>query len=537
MCQNEIYNKVDLLFRILPCVRYHTARSLFVMIIPRCIIFSHIANLYRKVLGKEETPAQTPNVQKAETTPSSEKKSRPTTETGMKRRILNRNEHAISRSMISDNALKVLYRLNKAGYQAYLVGGGVRDLLLGKIPKDFDVVTDAHPEQIKKLFNNCRLIGRRFRLAHIVFGRDIIEVATFRGHHHQVNTSKHSKQIAEQSEEGMLLRDNVYGTIDEDAERRDFTVNALYYNIKDFTLHDFHGGLNDLADGKLELIGDPETRYREDPVRMLRAVRFSAKLGLKISDRSATPIHELAPLLQDIPAARLFEETIKLFLAGHAVETYHQLREFGLFQQLFPQVARLLTESKNSPFERFLEKALYNSDKRVVADLPVTPTFFYATLLWGIVSFRQKELSNETNLPFQDTIQMAINEAIESQIKTVAIPRRITSDIREIWLLQERLPRYSGKRAEKLFAQPKFRAAFDFIELRAAVEPRLKDVVTWWQEYQQTHDFVRPEPRRAPAPGMHAESANKPAEDKTHRKRPRRRRRYPQQSSGQRRHD
>ncbi len=511
------------------------------MIIPRCHIFSHIANLYRKVLGKEETPANTTNVQKQDVQ-ASETSTNTYPEKGMKRRILNRNEHAISRSQISDNALKVLYRLNKAGYQAFLVGGGVRDLLLGKIPKDFDIVTDAHPEQIKKLFNNCRLIGRRFRLAHIVFGRDIIEVATFRGHHHQVNTSKHSKQIAEQSEEGMLLRDNVYGTIDEDAERRDFTVNALYYNIKDFTLHDFHGGLNDLAEGKLELIGDPDTRYREDPVRMLRAVRFSAKLGLKISERSAAPIRELAPLLQDIPSARLFEETIKLFLAGHAVETYHLLRDFGLFQQLFPQVSRLLTDGKNSPFERFLEKALYNSDKRVAADLPVTPTFFYATLLWGIVAFRQKELSNETNLPFNDTFQMAITEAIEHQIKTVAIPRRITTDVREIWLLQERLPRYSGKRAEKLFAQPKFRAAFDFIELRAMIEPRLKDIVAWWQDYQQTHDFVRPEPKRAAhaAPTQHANrdsGSTSSNDEKNHRKRPRRRRRYPQQSSGPRRHD
>ena len=227
------------------------------------------------------------------------------------RLILSRDQHPISRRQISDNALKVLYRLNKAGYEAYLVGGGVRDLLLGRAPKDFDVATNATPEQIRKLFSNCRLVGRRFRLAHVVFGRDVIEVATFRGHHHKVNTSKH---ISSQSDEGMLLRDNVYGTIEEDAERRDFTVNALYYSIKDFSLHDFHGGLQDLEDGVLELIGDPETRYREDPVRMLRAIRFAAKLGLDLSERTAAPIRTLAPLLQDIPPARLFEESIKLFL-------------------------------------------------------------------------------------------------------------------------------------------------------------------------------------------------------------------------------
>ncbi len=246
-------------------------------VITRCTIFSQIANFCRKVLGKEdgEQSAESPI---------------PARVAGQ-RRTLSRDQHPISRKEISENALKVLYRLNKGGYEAYLVGGGVRDLLLGKTPKDFDIATDATPEQIKSLFSNCRLIGRRFRLAHIVFGRDVIEVATFRGHHHQVNTSKH---VSAQSDEGMLLRDNVYGTIEEDAERRDFTVNALYYSAKDFTLHDFEGGLEDLAERKLELIGDPETRYREDPVRMLRAVRFAAKLDMTISPRTAAPIKELA---------------------------------------------------------------------------------------------------------------------------------------------------------------------------------------------------------------------------------------------------
>ena len=287
----------------------------------RCTIFSQIANFCRKVLGKEdgEQSVESPI---------------PARVAGQ-RRTLSRDQHPISRKEISENALKVLYRLNKGGYEAYLVGGGVRDLLLGKTPKDFDIATNATPEQIKALFSNCRLIGRRFRLAHIVFGRDVIEVATFRGHHHQVNTSKH---VSAQSDEGMLLRDNVYGTIEEDAERRDFTVNALYYSAKDFTLHDFEGGIEDLAERKLELIGDPETRYREDPVRMLRAVRFAAKLEMTISPRTAAPIRELAPLLQDIPAARLFEETLKLFLAGDGLATYKLLREYGLFQPLFPQV-------------------------------------------------------------------------------------------------------------------------------------------------------------------------------------------------------
>ena len=397
------------------------------------------------------------------------------------RLILSRDQHTISRRQISDNALKVLYRLNKSGYEAYLVGGGVRDLLLGKEPKDFDIVTDATPEQIKKLFSNCRLVGRRFRLAHVVFGRDVIEVATFRGHHHKVNTSKH---ISSQSDEGMLLRDNVYGTIEEDAERRDFTVNALYYCIKDFSLHDFHGGLDDLDDGLLELIGDPETRYREDPVRMLRAIRFAAKLDLTISPRSAAPIRELAPLLQDIPPARLFEETLKLFQAGHALKTYQLLRDYDLFAPLFPQVATLLTREGNSPFERFLELALRNTDERVAKDLPVTPAFFYAALLWGVVEKRSRDFANESSLPPQDTLLLAMNEAIDQQIKTIAIPRRFTSDVREIWLLQDRLPRRSGKRAERLFTHPRFRAAFDFLELRSRVDGRLKELVQWWADYQ-----------------------------------------------------
>lgn len=511
-------------------MRYHTRRSFIVSQIQRCTIFSHIANLYRKVLGKEvtSTTPQTPDAG----TPNQNLQN----QILQNHIVLPREQHSISRSKISESALKVLYRLNKAGYAAYLVGGGVRDLLLGKTPKDFDVVTNARPEEIRKLFNNCRLIGRRFRLAHVIFGREIIEVATFRGHH---DPEHDNKNIANQSEEGLILRDNVYGTIDEDAERRDFTVNAMYYNIKDFSLHDFHGGLQDLHDGILDLIGDPETRYREDPVRMLRAVRFAAKLDLKISERCADPIPELAHLLEEIPAARLFEETLKMFLAGEGLKTYHLLRHFGLFQVLFPHISTLFTDDNSSPFERFLEKSLINSDKRVHSNLPVTPTFFYATLLWGPVSLRQRELHNETNLPFQDTMQMAINEVIEHAVKMVAIPRRITSDIREIWLLQDRLPRHAGKRAEKLFAQARFRAAYDFLELRASVEPRLRDIVMWWADYQKTHDYVRPEPEHTEPTaqtGVEGQESSGKNGDRTARKRPRRRRRYPQQS-GQRRND
>ena len=218
--------------------------------------------------------------------------------------VIPREQHAISRKDISENALKVMYRLNKAGYEAWLVGGGVRDLLLGKKPKDFDVTTNATPEQVRKLFRNCRLVGRRFRLAHVMFGPEIIEVATFRGHH-EGNVS--DRTTSQRGQNGMLLRDNIFGSIEEDAQRRDFTINSLYYSVADFTVRDYVGGMKDLKDGVIRLIGNPETRYREDPVRMLRAVRFAAKLGMRISPETAEPIPRLATLLNDIPPARLFE--------------------------------------------------------------------------------------------------------------------------------------------------------------------------------------------------------------------------------------
>ena len=242
-------------------------------------------------------------------------------------RVYARSEHSISRSQVSENALKVLYRLKKAGFEAYLVGGCVRDLLLGREPKDFDVVTDARPDQIKKVFRNCRLVGRRFRLAHVQFGRDIIEVATFRG---SVEENSEHRFL---NEEGRLLRDNQYGNIEEDVWRRDFTVNSLYYNIKDFSVIDYVGGMEDHLSGTLRLIGDPETRFREDPVRMLRAVRFAVKLGFNLHPDSEKPIAGLADLLNNIPPARLFDETLKLFLSGYALQTFEMLRHYDLFRE------------------------------------------------------------------------------------------------------------------------------------------------------------------------------------------------------------
>jgi len=255
--------------------------------------------------------------------------------------VYTRSEHNISRSQMSENAVKVLYRLKKSGYEAYLVGGCVRDLLLGHEPKDFDVATDASPEQVRKVFRNCRLIGRRFRLAHVHFGREIIEVATFR------SSDSNDSQEQKVHEDGRLLRDNVFGSIEDDVWRRDFTVNALYYNIRDFSIIDYTGGMDDHSAGVLKLIGDPATRYREDPVRMLRAVRFAVKLGFSIEPSTEQPIFELAHLLKGIPAARLYDEALKMFLSGKGVQTFEMLRHYSLFEALFPQADDCLNSEQD----------------------------------------------------------------------------------------------------------------------------------------------------------------------------------------------
>lgn len=401
--------------------------------------------------------------------------------------IYTRNEHNISRKQISDNALKVLYRLNGAGYEAYLVGGGVRDLLLSQQPKDFDIATNATPEQIKKLFRNCRLIGRRFRLAHIMFGRDIIEVATFRGHHQEAE-----KNVSQQSKDGMLLRDNVYGSIDEDAERRDFTINAMYYNISDYAVHDYAGGVEDLEDHLIRLIGDPETRYREDPVRMLRAIRFAAKLDFDIEEDTGAPIEDLAPLLSDIPAARLYEESLKLLQAGHGLETYHLLREYNLFQQLFPVITPYFTSEYNSYAEQMLDLALDSTDMRIEEGKRVNPAFMFAAILWYPMMGLAKQLMETQKLSDYDAMMEASNIIIEQQIKSTAIPRRHTATIREIWQLQLRLPRRTGKRAYRLMELNKFRAGFDFLEMRAQIEGKeVTELAKWWSTFQTAGRTMR----------------------------------------------
>lgn len=406
--------------------------------------------------------------------------------------VIPRNKHNISRNDIDSSALKVLYRLHKNGYQAYLVGGGVRDLLLGLKPKDFDIATDATPEEVKALFRNCRLVGRRFRLAHILFGREVIEVATFRGHH-----ASGTKQTAHASDSGMLLRDNVYGNIEEDAERRDFSVNALYYNISDFSVVDFAGGIQDLQSRTLRLIGDPVTRYKEDPVRMLRAIRFAAKLNMSLAAEAKEPIAELAPLLRDVPAARMFEESLKLLQSGNGLTTFKLMLEQQIFLPLFPILSPYVF--KDNPTKLLIEKALTNTDKRIAQGKRITPAFLFAALLWGPLQQRIQELNEEKNLPAYDALNFAANDVIGQQIKSIAIPKRFTATIREIWQLQLRLPKRAGRKAYSCFEHPRFRAAYDFLLLRAEVEQaysqnrELSELAQWWTEFQNKDEHSRQE--------------------------------------------
>ncbi len=402
-------------------------------------------------------------------------------------RVIPRPEHPVSRKRIPPNALKVLYRLHRQGFRACLVGGGVRDLLLGWEPKDFDIATDARPEEVRNLFRNCRLIGRRFRLAHVHFRDGIVEVATFRGS----EPSEGEEGDKVRSEEGLVLRDNVYGSQEEDASRRDFTVNALYYDIADFTVLDFAGGVEDLEAGRIRLIGDPEHRYREDPVRMLRAVRFAAKLGFFLEARTASPIPGMSPLLEEVPPARLFEEVNKLFLSGAGVASYQMLRRFRLFERLFPETADLLTEEGEQFPHTFLTRVFEDTDRRVAADLPVTPAFLFAALLWHPFD-RERRILEDEGYPPDEALQKAGGRVLRRQARQVAMPKRFTEGAREIWGLQARLERSRGKRALRLLGHPRFRAAFDFLAVRGRSGEADGELVAWWQDLLDTSPSDRP---------------------------------------------
>jgi len=401
-------------------------------------------------------------------------------------RIYTRDEHDISRKYISPGALKVLYRLDSAGYRACLVGGGVRDLLLGREPKDFDIATDAQPEQIRELFRNCRLIGRRFRLAHVRFGPEIVEVATFRAAH--VDDSDE----AQTSDEGRILRDNIYGAIEDDVWRRDFTVNALYYDIHDFSVIDYVGGVEDLKQGVLRLIGDADVRYREDPVRMLRAIRFAVKLGFKLDPAAAQPLTTLGHLLEEIAPARLFDEALKLFHGGCALQAFAEMRQHGLFARLFPATEATLAHLDGGFPATLVGRALASTDARVAEGKPVTPSFLLAALLWDALDAERAKLEG-TGMAAPDALTLGGDRVISQQVARLAIPRRFTQATREIWALQLRLPRRSASRVPRLLEHPRFRAAYDFLALRAGAGEPLHELVEWWTAYQDADAAGRAE--------------------------------------------
>lgn len=448
-------------------------------------------------------------------------------------RVIPRDAHPISRRQISPNALRVLYRLKDAGYQGFLVGGCVRDLLLGIEPKDFDVATDALPEQVKRLFRNCRLVGRRFRLAHVFFGQEIIEVATFRassapdvGEEPLADADAEDGEAAEldgpQADDGppldehgdvngnvadpddgaedsvdrvldthgRILRDNIYGSIDEDIWRRDFTANALYYNIADFSVWDYCGGMDDVAARRLRLIGDPETRYREDPVRMLRAARFEAKLDFKLDEASAAPIASLRQLMAGVPAARLFDETLKMFLLGHGLRSLDVLLQHELLDVLLPTVASYLRRHPGSAVEALVRRGLANTDERVRQDKSVTPSYLFAVLLYGPIA-ELIEAMPPQRWHEPGAILDAVDAAVRGLLPRIAVPRRFSLGIRDMFAMQPRLEQPRGRRALRLLENPRFRAAYDLMKLRAEFGLADPQVAAWWTKLQE----VSPEER------------------------------------------
>jgi poly(A) polymerase len=400
--------------------------------------------------------------------------------------IIPRDKHCISRKNISDGALKVMSRLRGGGFQAYLVGGAVRDLLLGGRPKDFDIATDATPEAVTALFRNSRIIGRRFRIVHVRFGREIIEVTTFRGHHdNKLNESQQGEKggnHSRQSASGLLLRDNVYGTLEEDAARRDLSVNALYYDSGTFEVFDHLHGLKDLEKRTICIIGIPEQRYTEDPVRMLRVVRFAAKLDFSIDQQTAEAIPHCAHLLAEIPAARLFDEFLKLFLAGNAARTMDNLLEYDLLRYLFPGTNKCIQQDDKTL--TLVQAAMGNTDERIAEGKHVTPAFILAALLWPIVSKQFAALESSGEAPMV-AMHSAAHSAIAAAVKHISIPRRFSQPMREIWEFQLRLQRRTGRKAVELIEHRRFRAAYDFLLLREQAGEDTGELGSWWTEIQE----------------------------------------------------
>lgn len=398
------------------------------------------------------------------------------------RRIIPYAEHGIGREAISPCALRVTQTLQHHEYSAFVVGGAVRDLLLGRRPKDFDVATDATPEEVRRLFRRSRVIGRRFRLVHVMCGSETVEVSTFRG----VNSEDEGDgRVAD--EHGRILRDNVFGTQEQDATRRDFTVNALFYDPASQEIWDYHDGVADLRKRRLRMIGEPESRYREDPVRMLRAVRLAASRGLEIEPATRRPIRRLAPLLAHVPQARLLDELLKLLFCGQAARALAQLRAEGLLPGVLPPLEKILADPLG---ERFVMAALTTTDERVGAGKPVSPGFLFAALLWPEVrlKWRSFEQAGEHRMP---ALCRAMERVLQEQAARLPIPHRYSADMREIWALQPRFEQRSGKRPYRLLAHPRFRAGYDFLLLRCASGEAEAALGEWWRRFQHADETER----------------------------------------------
>ena len=399
--------------------------------------------------------------------------------------IIGAAKHGIRREDISNGSRRTVETLQQHGYKAYVVGGAVRDLLAGIHPKDYDVATNATPEQVRHCFRRSRIIGRRFQIVHVLMGAETIEVTTFRGHHGE--QTQHTGSKAHTDAHGRLLRDNVFGSEKDDAARRDFTVNALYFDPTSETIIDYHHGVADLKQKTLRIIGDPKTRYREDPVRMLRAVRLAAKLGLTIDPEARRPIREMAELIENIPPSRLFDEMLKLLTSGYAVKCIQQLRTEGLLHGLLPLLDVILEQPLG---ERFVMLALENTDRRVREGKPTSPSFLFATLLWHEVLSKWETIKTSGERPMP-ALFLAMDEVLDVQAEKLAITRRIAGDIKDIWALQPRFEQRSGKRPYGILEQPRFKAGYDFLLLRAESGEVDDELGNWWTEFMNSDGDAR----------------------------------------------
>jgi len=456
-----------------------------------------IKRFINKLLGKTETPAVAPKAPRGKAAPKF----------GVRVEVP-KAKHKIDLGLVDDHAIKVVRTLQEAGYEAYIVGGAVRDLLLGHRPKDFDVATNATPSQIKGLFRRAFIIGRRFQLVHVVFGRgrehEVIEVSTFRAHlessdaEQVAGNEKTSKsELAGKSHvvdaSGRVLRDNVWGPQEEDAARRDFTINAMYYDPSRELLVDYHHGIEDAGKRLLRMIGDPATRYREDPVRIIRVVRFAAKLGFEIEPKTRTPIKRMADLLVNVPTSRMFDEMIKLLQTGHSLASLEELRKQGLHKGVFPLLDAVLDDAhRHDGREKFIQLALADTDRRVGEGKPVAPSFMLACMLWHDV-LRHWEVLRANGEPVIQALQQAIDLAFNERVGDISGRGKLAADMRDIWMMQPRFERRTPSAAVSLVEQPRFRAGFDFLRLRAEAGEVEAELGQWWEDYSLADEDARAE--------------------------------------------